>query len=252
MSLGRNRLAAVAAGATILVTFGSLSAVAANLIGSADIRDGSVRSVDIANGGVDQVDVGRGAVGDSEIIDGSVDENQLSAGVNQKLNQTGEQGAKGEPGSPASDVFGHLIVTKSSTAMTPIAKLGGTYSTNATDLFTFELPEAGTYLVNAYGYFDRLDAGSTGYEAPSTDSYLQLSLRGTGVSAGTYFTGAISQAGRIEATASGAVPVTVSGPTTITVRGFGYNEDRSGFGGSPNSATPQFSVFASVSAVRVG
>ena len=36
------------------------------------------------------------------------------------------------------------------------------------------------------------------------------------------------------------------------MRAFGYNEDRSGFGGTPNSAQPQFSVAATVSAVRIG
>ena len=172
MSSSRNRLAAVAAGAAILVTFGSFSAVAANLIGSADIR----------NGGVHKVDIAQDAVGASEIVDGSVGKNQLSARVVEKLNNSGEprlagepgvQGEQGEPGAkgdPASDVFGKLAVTKSSTAMDPIAKLGGPYAENATDLFTFELPGAGTYLVNAHGYFDRLNAEYANYEAPNTDS----------------------------------------------------------------------------------
>jgi hypothetical protein len=46
--------------------------------------------------------------------------------------------------------------------------------------------------------------------------------------------------------------VTVDAPTKIDVRAFGYNEDRSGFGGSPNSAVPQFGALADVTAVRVG
>ncbi len=260
MSLRNNRIAAVAVGAAVLVGFSSVGAVAAGYIGSDGIRDNSIRSVDIRDGQVQKADVAAGAVGGSEIANAAIGERELTAGVVAKLNTVGEQGEqgpkgdKGDPGDPASDAFGKLAVVESSTNMTPIAKIGGTYSTNATTLFTFDLPEAGTYLVNAYGYFDRLDAGVTdnGYEEPTTDTYLQLSLRGANVQAGTYFTGAISPSGRIEATVSGAQVVTVDAPTTITVRAFGYNEDRSGFGGAPNSATPQFSAFANVSAVKVG
>jgi hypothetical protein len=237
MSLFSTRIAAVAAGATLLVGLGSYGAVASGLIDSHDIKNNSITKADI----------GKGAVGGSEIINGSIGLGDLNTRAQDAI-----KGAQGEPG-PASDVLGKLAVQAQSPQMTSIAKIGGKYADNATDLFTFELPEAGTYLVNAYGYFDRLDAGATGYEKPTTDTYLQLSLRGPeGLQAGTYFTGPVSPAGYTEATASGAQIVTVAAPTTITVRAFGYNEDRSGFGGAPNSATPQFSAAATVSAVRVG
>ncbi len=241
-----SRSVAVLAGAAVLVGASSFGAVAAGLITSRDIQDDTVASRDIRNNTVRLADINDRA----EAALAGKDGEQGPVGPQ---GPAGEPGAKGEPGDPASDKLGALAVKKASTGMTAIANIGGPYSTNATDLFTFELPEAGTYLVNAYGYFDRINSGADGYEAPSTDTYLQLSLRGPeGLNGGTYFTGPVSKAGFVEATASGAQIVTVAAPTTITVRAFGYNEDRSGFGGTPNSATPQFSAFATVSAVKVG
>jgi hypothetical protein len=163
----------------------------------------------------------------------------------------GAQGEKGEPGDPATDVKGALSASGNSAGLVPIQKIGGTYSTNATQLFTVELPEAGTYLISANGFFDRINEGATGYEVPNTDTYLQLTVRGAGLGA-TCFTPAVSPKGFTETTCDASSVVTVAGPTTLTVRGFGYNEDRSGFGGAPNSATPQFSVFAQLNAVKVG
>lgn len=46
----RNRFATVVVAATILVIFGSLSAVAAGMITSAKIKNGTIRSIDVKNG----------------------------------------------------------------------------------------------------------------------------------------------------------------------------------------------------------
>ena len=50
MSVLKNRISAVVAGSAVLVAIGATSAVAGNLIGSEDIRDGSVHRVDLGNG----------------------------------------------------------------------------------------------------------------------------------------------------------------------------------------------------------
>lgn len=72
----RSRTGAVLAGATVLVTLGSVgSAVAAGTIGSGDIRNGAVHSVDIANGDVQKIDLDKGSVGYA----------QLTASVKTKL-----------------------------------------------------------------------------------------------------------------------------------------------------------------------
>ena len=246
MSMFRSRSVAVLAGAAVLVGATSFGAVASSLVTSRDIKDDTITSADIKDSTVRLADINDNAVA-------------RLAGQDGAQGPQGEQGIpgpKGEPGDPASDKLGALTVTKASGVPTPIAHIGGKYTDNATDLFTFDLPEAGTYLVNAYGYFDRLDASDANYVAPQTDTYLQLSLRGldgtTPVNGGTYFTGAVSKAGYTEATTSGAQIVKVGGPTTITVRAFGYNEDRSGFGGAPNTATPQFKAAATVAAIKVG
>jgi len=105
-SLLNNRLLAVGAGSALLVSLGGVGgAVAVNTIGSADIRNGSVRSVDLANGGVHKADVGKNAVGASEVVDGSVSERELSADVVKKLNRVGgpagpagPMGPEGPPG----------------------------------------------------------------------------------------------------------------------------------------------------------
>jgi len=50
MSLLKNRISAVVAGSAVLVAVGATGAVAGDLIGSADIRDGGVHRVDLGNG----------------------------------------------------------------------------------------------------------------------------------------------------------------------------------------------------------
>ena len=55
MSLLNNRITAVLAGSALVVGLGATGAVAGDLIGSADIRDGGVRSVDLAPGVNDRI-----------------------------------------------------------------------------------------------------------------------------------------------------------------------------------------------------
>jgi hypothetical protein len=157
----------------------------------------------------------------------------------------GKDGATGPAGDPASDVLGKGSVVATIPATT-IANIGGTYATRATDLGTFNLP-AGTYLITTNATFDRIDANAAGYVTPTTDTMPQLSLRfGTDGDAGTIMGSPISRAGYTELTGSGVATVTVAANTTITVRGFGYNEDRSQFGGG------QITAAAKVTATKIG
>ena len=85
----RSRVAAVAAGATLLVSMGGVGgAVAARKIGSEDIRVGGVKKVNIA----------KNSVGSSEIIPGSVHTGALGADVNRQLKKAGRPGPQGETG----------------------------------------------------------------------------------------------------------------------------------------------------------
>jgi hypothetical protein len=86
MSKSNHRVAAVAAGAAILLSLGSFGAVAAGMITGKDIKDGSIR----------QVDIGRNAVGAGEIEAGAVRLSDLSDGAERGLQ--GERGPKGEQG----------------------------------------------------------------------------------------------------------------------------------------------------------
>ena len=56
MSVLKNRISAVVAGSAVIVALGATGAVAGNLIGSADIRDGGVHRVDLGNGVNSRID----------------------------------------------------------------------------------------------------------------------------------------------------------------------------------------------------
>jgi hypothetical protein len=129
-----------------------------------------------------------------------------------------------------------------------IVNIGGPFAANKTVVGEVKLPGAGTYLVNTSAMFDRKNAGTEGYETPTTETYPSLVLRyGTDEKdAGTIMGSPVSKAGFVELTGSSTKTVTVGGPTTINVYGFGYNEDRSAFGGG------QITVSAQVSAVKIG
>lgn len=82
MRIRNHRVLATVAGATVLVALGTAGgATAAGLIGSADIRDNSIRSVDIRDGQVRLADIADRA------------ESKLAG-------QDGAQGEKGEKGEP--------------------------------------------------------------------------------------------------------------------------------------------------------
>lgn len=170
---------------------------------------------------------------------------QGSAGAKGDTGATGDPGAAGPKGDKG-DV-GTTVSVNKVFGPTVIAKIGGSYSANATEITTVSLPSAGTYAVNARVTFDRKDANDPAYLIPSTDTMPQLSLRyGTDGDAGTIMGSPISRAGYVELTGSSVAYVTVDAATTITVRGFGYNEDRSQFGGG------QITAAGVVTAVKIG
>lgn len=93
MTTSNHRLAAVAAGAALLVGFGSFGAVASGLITSEDIKNHEVKSADID----------RDAVGSGKIEDGSVKMRDLDPATVTELKgaqtaQDAPQGEKGEKG----------------------------------------------------------------------------------------------------------------------------------------------------------
>jgi hypothetical protein len=272
-------------GAAVFVAGSMGGATAARMIGSADILNNSLQQEDLQANSVGNAELRTDAVGwgnvtadAQERIRGLAGQDGIQGerGRRGRQGETGEEGLqgiqgetggqglqgiqglpgeKGDPGDPASDRFGEYT-DGVSIAATSIQKIGGSYSTNATTLGTFTVPETGQYLISAYGFFDRLNEGAAGYEAPTTDTYLQLTVRGpagfTGGHPGTCFTPAVSPKGFTETTCQSVQVITANAGDVITVRAFGYNEDRSGFGGTPNSATPQFTAAAAVSAVRIG
>ncbi|GAB2582357.1 hypothetical protein [Kribbella endophytica] len=137
--------------------------------------------------------------------------------------------------------------TSATFAAKAIEKIGGSFATNKTVVGELKLPGAGIYLVNTQAKFDRKDLGSTGYETPTTETYPSLVVRYDGdKDAGTIMGSPVSKAGFVELTGSSTATVTVTGPTTLNIYGFGYNEDRSAFGGG------QITVAGQATAVKIG
>src|SRR5207247_51185 len=110
---------------------------------------------------------------------------------------TGDTGPQGPPGPPASDIKGGLAEPYFGVGPTAIQTIGGSYS-DATPLGTFQL-DPGTYLINAYGEFNRLNKNTDpGYIDPATtETRLQLTVEcvvgpnGSPQNVGTVFTAPI-------------------------------------------------------------
>jgi hypothetical protein len=234
----------------------------------------------------------RNSVASSQVVDGSLIENDLNPAVKAKLNaksvpgpkgdrgatgpkgDTGDRGPQGLPGIPgapgipgppgvpgppgpaASDIKGGLA-QEFGKAPTAIQTIGGSYTDDATDLGVFTL-QPGTYLINAFGVFNRLKTTDPDYVLPLTETRLQLTVRciiGAGGSpndVGTVITGPISMAGNIESTGTSARVLDASDTTTCTVAAWGQNENGTGWGSEAPGFAAQFKVQASVAAVRVG
>lgn len=106
----RSRTTAVLSGAILLVALGGVGgAVAAGQIGSADIRDHSVRQVDLAKNSVTAKQVKKNAVRSGELKDGGVRPGDLSAAVHALIatavtgpaGPAGPEGPAGPAGGPA-------------------------------------------------------------------------------------------------------------------------------------------------------
>jgi hypothetical protein len=280
-NLLKSRTAAVVTGAVVVVGLGTTGATAAGLINSDDIRNNSIAGKDISRNAIGSTELGRSAVKSHHLANGAIGFNDLRPFVQNQVDDNVEldslradvdtltQSNNGVPGqieglqTQMAETAGNGVLAAQNQSdpanRTVIQDVGGTVlnktaGEGATPLTSIEL-DKGTYLISAYGHFDRLGDTEPGYETPTTDTYGALVLwTGAGEftdfaqAAGTYFTGAISQKGFVEATASGSQVLTVTEPTVLHVGGFGYNEDRSGFG----TGTGQFSAIATVSAVQLG
>lgn len=180
------------------------------------------------------------SVAATQVVDNSLGENEFTPAVRAKLNKPVPVEVFGKQG-------GTLKIDE-----TAIDLIGGPFATNATKVGEFTLGK-GTWLVNASVVFDRTDANDPDYQTPTTDTMPSFVLRFPG-DAGTIMGNAISRAGYTELTGSSVQTITLTADTKITAYGFGYNEDRSGFGstGNPAGAKSQFAVAGSVSAVLVG
>ena len=200
------------------------------------VKDHSLNAVDLDANTVKWFTGGpfNNSVNSNTVKDGSLGEADLNKALNDKL----VLGTGGE------------VLT---IPATPIKTIGGSWVVGKTLLKTFTL-KAGTWLVNSAVVFDRVNSDKPTYLVPTTDTMPQFGLRyditaangNFGEDAGTVMGNPVSRAGFVELTGSSTKAVTLTKDTDITAYGFGYNEDRSGFGGD------QISVSGTVSAIKIG
>ncbi len=182
-----SRFAVVAVAVVALFAIGTSGAVAAHLIGSKDIKNNSIKSHDIKDNTIKSHD----------IKDGTIKTGDLNAATIAALKQQAS-------GAPVQTPLGAQLAANSTSPVTTIAQIGGSFgkftgTVNATKLDEVTLP-AGTYQLSADGFFH-----STA--ATSGLTRLQLAIRvddGTdwGQDFGTCFTGAASALADREATCS--------------------------------------------------
>ncbi|WP_255559674.1 collagen-like protein [Mumia sp. zg.B17] len=267
MSKLKQHSKAIAIGAASVLAIGALSsgsAVAAAKIGANDIRSDAVRSKHIKTGHVKS----------SEINDGTIRKRDLAPGVQDKLDRTGKpgargakgekgdpgaqgpqgaegakgekgdpgargpQGEKGEKGDPATDVKGGFAGKIEDGAV--IKNIGGKFSEGKTQVGNSMTLEPGTYLINGYAGFDRID------DKKASSPVLQLAIRSeSGQEMGTAFTGEFPT-GNIEQSTSVTRVVTIDETTKVNAFVFGYNADGSSTGSG------NYVAGVSVTAVRVG
>lgn len=226
----RKAIAIVAASVLALGTLTTGGAVAADKIGPKDIRSNAVRS--------------------GHLKDGTVKKRDLADGVQRQLEKSGKQGAtgktgpagprgeKGEKGDPASDVKGGFAGKIEDAAL--IENIGGKFAERKTQVGKSMTLEPGTYLINGYAGFDRINDGE------DTSPVLQLAIRSeSGQEMGTAFTGEFPS-GNIEQSTSVTRVVTLDKTTDVNAYVFGYNADGSSRGSG------NYAAGVSVTAVRVG
>ncbi|MEN5072831.1 hypothetical protein ABE437_03360 [Isoptericola cucumis] len=227
-----------------------------SLTGS-DIKNSSLTGADVGNGTLGGADVKNDSLSGADIKSGSLGVSDLSSSARAALKgatgktgpqgDTGPAGTDGKDGAPGQDgvdgkdasveyqVAGENVV---------IANIGGSFATRATDVGSVDVA-AGTYLVNTYGAFDRVD------DAAGSSPVLQLAVRAAdgstwGQDLGTAFTGEYPATGDLEQTASAVRYITVESDTTVSVKAFGYNADKSSTGSG------NYTVDADITLVKIG
>jgi hypothetical protein len=107
MQFAHGRIASVVAGTSVLVLLGGVGgAVAANTVGSQDIRNNSIRQVDVQNGGLGFRDFNNWT------------QNRIDAA---NRGQRGPEGEPGAPGAPGKDGVSGAVTEKPSAEVVDIA-----------------------------------------------------------------------------------------------------------------------------------
>ncbi|KQW50923.1 hypothetical protein ASC77_25015 [Nocardioides sp. Root1257] len=248
--MNRSSKVLIGVGAAVALVVGATGgAVGAQLVTSAQIKNGTIQTVDLNPSVVRKLNQAgpRGPAGQagSDGSDGA-DGADGADGVDGTDGTPGIQGIQGPPGPAASDKLGALAADASSTAKT-VTNIGGTFgkftaTVRATELDSFTLP-AGTYQLTADGFFH-----STA--AVSGLTRLQLALRindGTdwGVDVGTCFTDSTSPLADRESSCQTTRVIELAAPTEVLVYAFGYADNQ----GSADSG--KFQAVSHVSAIRV-
>lgn len=251
----KRNLLTVGAIASIVVLGGTVGANAASQVTSSDIKDQTIQSRDIAADGVGKSEIRTGAVGSLEILNQSIQSYDLdegSVGTSEIRNNTirledindstekalrgnegpkgdtgatGEQGPQGPAGEDGKD--GTFAGVQHAEGAANVAKIGGSFSTNATFVEDLTLLP-GTYVVTTDAFFIAKEGSE-----PTGKADLMVAVRGVNESAadldlGTGFTGDSPQQAEREVTTSTTRLVTLTETTSVSIKVFGYETDGQG------------------------
>jgi hypothetical protein len=201
----------IAAALAVGFSFTPQGAQAKALITGKDIKDQSIESRDIAAGGVAASEVRNRSLTGTEFKQSTVDRFLAGERALDKIEQEKAGWSRDTIGATYTEYF---------TGSENVAKIGGGFVANHTEVGTFTLP-AGEYMVTSEGFF--LNNAAT-----SGKTRMQVAIRGeSGQDYGTCFTGAISTLANREShcSATRVIDVPASG-TTVTVNVFGYADDQ--------------------------
>jgi hypothetical protein len=230
----RKAIAIVAASVLAIGALSTGGAVAADKIGAKDIRSNAVRSDHIKNGAVKKRDL-------SKAVQRQLNKTgqQGKTGAQGPRGEKGEKGEKGAKGDPATDVKGGFSGKIEGGSV--IKNIGGKFAERKTQVGESMTLEPGTYLINGYAGFDRINN-----EKVASGPVLQLAIRSaSGEEMGTAFTGEFP-AGDVEQSTSVSRVITIDEKTDVKAYVFGYNADGSSEGSG------NYVAGVSVTAVRVG
>lgn len=260
METRKRNFGIIAAVTGILVVGGLSTANAAGQIGGDDIKTGAVTGTHVKDGSLTTKDISQATqdkLKGNAGADGAqgpqgeagpqgpsgADGEDGAQGPKGDTGDTGPQGPTGATGEDGED--GVVTPVYKETAPVNVAKIGGSFKTNATLAGTVELP-AGKYILDVNGFFrsNQATSGQTTLQTAVRVGWNGADTFGTDL--GTAFTGGTPTAANREVSNSATRVVHLPTTTTVQLLVFGYDNS----GGSADSGKFDATVFFTATPVQ--